>query len=79
MGCTEILPSVVVFEVAFQFVSIKASPNEEVLCDSELPFVDLLFPNNRKIILSVFYRPPINDTKPLEDLQEVLENSRHQM
>ena len=46
----------------------------KTFCVSELLFVDLLFPTNRKITLGVFYRPPNNDTKPLEDLQQVLDN-----
>ena len=53
--------------------SIKASPKEDVLCDSELIFIDLLFPDNRKITLGAFYRPPNNDTKPLEELQQALD------
>ena len=36
-------------------------------------FVDLLFSYNRKVTLGVFYRPPNNDPKPLEDLQAALQ------
>ena len=54
--------------------SIKASPKEEVLSTSELIFMDLLFANNRKINLGALYRPHNNDTKPLEELQQALDN-----
>ena len=54
--------------------SIKASPKEDVLCDSELIFVDLLFANNRKITLGTFYRPHNNESKPLEELQQALDD-----
>lgn len=36
-------------------------------------FVDLLLSHNRKVTLGVFYRPPNNDAKPLEDLQAALQ------
>ena len=46
--------------------SMKASPKV---------FVDLLFSNNRNITLGIkFYRPPNNETKPLEDLKQALDN-----
>lgn len=53
---------------------MKGSAKEDVLCDSELIFMDLLFANNRKITLGAFYGPPNNDTKPLEELQQALDN-----
>lgn len=54
--------------------SIKASPKEDFLCDSELILTDLLFANSSKITLGAFYRPSNNDTKPLEELQQALDN-----
>ena len=54
--------------------SIKASPKEDVVCPSELIFMDLLFANNLKITLDALYRPHNNDTKPLEELQQALDN-----
>ena len=36
--------------------------------------MDLLFANNRKINLGALYRPHNNDTKPLEELQQALDN-----
>ena len=52
---------------------IKAVPRDTSQYDSEFVFVDLLFSHNRKVTLGVFYRPPNNETKPLEDLQAVLQ------
>lgn len=52
---------------------IKAVPRDTLQKDSEFIFVDLLLSHNRKIILGVFYRPPNNDPKPLEDLQAALQ------
>lgn len=52
---------------------IKAVPRDTTQNDSEFIFVDLLFSYNRKVTLGVFYRPPNNDPKPLEDLQAVLQ------
>lgn len=37
-----------------------------------------LFPNDRKITVGAFYRPPNADTKPLLDMQDVLQNSTFQ-
>lgn len=53
---------------------IRASPRDDILPDSELIFADILFPSNRNITIGAFYRPPNNDTKPLEHLQEVVNN-----
>ena len=52
---------------------IKAVPHDTPQNDSEFIFVDLLFSYNRKVTLGVFYRPPNNDPKPLEDLQAALQ------
>ena len=52
---------------------IKAVPRDTSQYDSEFIFVDLLLSHNRKVTLGVFYRPPNNDTKPLEDLQAALQ------
>lgn len=46
--------------------------------DSELIFVDMFFPNDRKITVGAFYRPPNADTKLLLDMQVVLQNSTYQ-
>ena len=50
----------------------------DMLSDSELIFVDMFFPNDRKITVGAFYRPPNADTKPLLDMQDVLQNSTYQ-
>ena len=53
---------------------------EHLLSDSEFIFVDIIFSNNRRTTLGVFYRPPNYDVKPLEDLQAVLINlSTHEL
>ena len=52
---------------------IKAVLRDTPQNDSEFIFVDLLFSYNRKVTLGVFYRPPNNDVKPLEDLQAALQ------
>ena len=52
---------------------IKAVLHDTPQNESEFIFVDLLFSYNHKITLGVFYRPPSNDPKPLEDLQAVLQ------
>jgi len=52
---------------------IKAVPRDTPQNDSEFIFVDLLFSYNRKVTLGVFYRPPNNDPKPLEDLEAALQ------
>ena len=49
-----------------------------MLPDSELIFVDMFFPNDRKITVGAFYRPPNADTKPLLDMHVVLQNSTYQ-
>ena len=46
---------------------------EDVNFDSELLFVDILFPANRKISLGVFYRPPNSSINCLLDLQTALD------
>lgn len=49
---------------------IKAYPRSDLRCyTSELDFVEIVFPNRKRLTLCVFYRPPNNDLKPLEDLQ----------
>ena len=48
---------------------IKAIPCKSLQSESEFIFIDILLSNNRKITFGVFYRPPNNETKPLEDLQ----------
>ena len=52
---------------------IKAIPRESLQTESEFIFVDILFPNNRKITFGVFYRTPNSETKPLEVLQTALQ------
>ena len=54
---------------------IKAIPRESLQSESEFIFIDTLLPNNRKITFGVFYRPPNNETKPLEDLQKALQET----
>ena len=39
---------------------------------SGLYFVDIVLPNRNKLTLGVLYRPPNDDTKPLEDLKLAL-------
>lgn len=53
--------------------NIKAIPHDTSQYDSEFIFVDVLFSHNRKVTLGVFYRPPNNEIKPIEDLQAVLQ------
>ena len=45
--------------------TFKSSLKDDMLSDSELIFVDISFPNDRKIIVGAFYRPPNAVTKPL--------------
>ena len=52
---------------------IKAFPHESLQRESEFIFIDILVFNNHKITFGVFYRPPNNETKPLEDLQIALQ------
>ena len=54
--------------------TFKSSLRHDLLSDSELIFVDMFFPNDRKITVGAFYRPPNADTKPLLDMQDVLQN-----
>ena len=58
--------------------TFKSSLRDDMLSDSELIFVDKSFPNDRKITVGAFYRPPNADTKPLLDMQDVLQNSTYQ-
>ena len=53
--------------------TLRASVREDVNFDSELLFVDILFPANRKISLGVFYRPPNSSINCLLDLQTALD------
>ena len=50
----------------------KVSPREDLACQSELLFIDIIIANNRKIVMGVFYRPPNSNLKVLEDLQNSL-------
>ena len=54
--------------------TVKVSQREDLLCDSELLFVDIHVSGNRKVNLGVFYRPPKSDINPLLDLQTALDN-----
>ena len=54
--------------------TFKSSLRDDMLSDSELIFVDISFPNDRKITVGAFYRPPNADTKPLLDMQDVLQD-----
>ena len=58
--------------------TFKYSLRDDMLSDSEMIFVDISFPNDRKIIVGAFYRPSNADTKPLLDMQDVLQNSTYQ-
>ena len=58
--------------------TFKFSLRDDMLSDSELIFVDISFPNDRKITVGAFYRPSNADTKPLLDMQDVLQNSTYQ-
>ena len=52
---------------------IKAFPRSDLpTISSELHFVDIVLPKRKKLTLGVFYRPPNNDLKPLEDLKLLL-------
>ena len=52
---------------------LHASVREDVSFDSELLFVDIIFPANRKISLGAFYRPPNSSINCLLDLQTALD------
>ena len=54
---------------------MKAIPRESLQSESEFIFIDILLSKNRKITFGVFYRPPNNETKPLEDLQTALQET----
>ena len=54
--------------------TVKVFQREDLLCDSELLFVDILVSGNRKVNLGVFYRPPKSDINPLLDLQTALDS-----
>jgi len=53
--------------------NIKAVPRDTPQNDSEFIFVNCLFSYNCKVTLGVFYWPPNNDPKPLEDVQAALQ------
>ena len=53
---------------------IKASPREDLACESELLVIDVSPTNKRKITMGVFYRPPNSNLKVLQDLQNSLSN-----
>ena len=59
-------------------VTFKSSLRDDMLSDSELIFVDISFPNDRKITVGAFYRSPNADTNPILDMQDVLQNSTYQ-
>ena len=50
----------------------KVSPKEDLACESELLFIDIIIENNRKIVMGVFYGPPNSNLKVLEDLKNSL-------
>ena len=54
--------------------TVKVFPREDLLCDSELLFVEILASGNRKVNLGVFYRPPKSDINPLLNLQTALDS-----
>ena len=54
---------------------IKTIPRESLQSESEFIFIDILLSNNHKVTFGVFYRPPNNETKPLEDLQSALQET----
>ena len=54
--------------------TVKAFQREDLLCDSELLFLDILVSGNRKVKLGVFYRPPKSDINSLLDLQTALDS-----
>ena len=54
--------------------TVEAFQREDLLCDSELLFVDILVSGNRKVNLGVFYRPPKSDINSLLDLQTALDS-----
>ena len=54
--------------------TVKVFQREDLLCDSELLFVNILVSGNRKVNLGVFYRPPKSDINPLLDLQTALDS-----
>ena len=53
--------------------TLRASVREDVSFNSELLYVDIIFPANRKISLGVFYRPPNSSINCLLDLQTALD------
>ena len=58
--------------------TFKSSLRDDMLSNSELVFVNISSPNDGKIAVGAFYRPPNADTKPLLDMQDVLQNSTYQ-
>ena len=53
---------------------LNVSPRDDLLCDSELLFVDFHSSSRKTLTLGVSYRPPDSNLKPLEDLQSALNN-----
>ena len=53
---------------------LNVSPRDDLLCDSELLFVDFHSYSRKTLTLGVFYGPPNSTLKPLEDLQSALNN-----
>jgi hypothetical protein len=53
--------------------SINVYPRDDLYCSSELMFVEIVFSNNRRTTLGVFYRPPDSNTEPLIDLRTNLD------
>ena len=53
---------------------LNVSPRDDLLCDSELLFVDFHSSSRKILTLGVFYRPPKSNLKPLEDLKSALNN-----
>lgn len=52
---------------------ITATPRQSLQTESEFIFINILFSDERVITLGVLYRPPNEETKPLEDLQTALQ------
>jgi hypothetical protein len=51
---------------------LQAIQREDVDCMSELLFVDIMLHSKKKLSLGVFYRPPDEDSKSLEELNRML-------
>ena len=52
----------------------KVFPRDNLACESELLFIDIIIAGNKKIVMGVLYRPPNSNLKVLEDLQNSLSN-----